>query len=169
MWTVERITDYCKEISESMGDTFDCPVAINGRFTRTLGRVKYQKIRGHYQILVLEIAKSLLATCDDESIKQVIMHEWAHYYLIKTTDEDHGHDAAFKRICHKIGCTNDGCETEVNRIASTEKMWKYEVTCDYCNEAVAHYAKRTFALENIDLYLCPKCGKAHTMHVKQNW
>ena len=48
MWTVEDIKARCEELSSMVGDTFDCPVRINGRLTRTLGRVDSIKRNGRW-------------------------------------------------------------------------------------------------------------------------
>ena len=75
MWTVEDIKARCEELSNMVGDTFDCPVRINGRLTRTLGRVDSIKRNGRWYNEMLQISKQLIETSTDESIKSVIDHE----------------------------------------------------------------------------------------------
>lgn len=43
MWSIKLIQEKCEELSKKMGDYFDCPISINGRLTRTLGRLCFLK------------------------------------------------------------------------------------------------------------------------------
>lgn len=79
-----------------VGDTYDCPIALNGRLSRTLGRVILGTERGRVIPIKMEFSKEFLNTSTDASI---IGHEWAHYYVTKTTGINHKHDQEFKRAC----------------------------------------------------------------------
>lgn len=62
---------------------------MNGRLSRTLGRV----IMGtEWGIAKMEFSKEFLNTSTDG-------HEWAHYYVTKTTGVNHEHDQEFKKVC----------------------------------------------------------------------
>lgn len=95
-WTVDRITAKCAEFSAMVGDTYDCPIALNGRLSRTLGRVILGTERGRVIPIKMEFSKEFLNTSTDASI---IGHEWAHYYVTKTTGINHKHDQEFKKAC----------------------------------------------------------------------
>ena len=168
MWTVEDIKVRCQEMSDIVGDTFDCPVKINGRLTRTLGRVTANWVDKRLENESLEISKALLETATDESIKSVIDHEWCHYYLNKTTGEAHGHDKMFKQLCARIGCTNDGTSTHVDRIVGEEAIYKYQVYCATCDEFVAGYSRMNKTLRNLNRCTCNKCKTSNLSYV-QNW
>ena len=114
MWSVEDIIKECERLSSLVGDTFDLQVAINGRLTRTLGRVctLVNTRTGYVTLQRMEFARQLLETASDESIKGIIGHEWCHYIIAKTTHERHGHDALFKSWCARVGVENDNFELE---------------------------------------------------------
>ena len=168
MWTVEDIKARCQEMSDIVGDTFDCPVRINSRLTRTLGRVDSIKCNGHWENEVLQISKQLLSTSTDECIKSVIDHEWAHYYATKSTGENHGHDTLFREICAKIGCTNDGTKTHVDRTVASNTIYKYQVYCSTCDDFIAGYSRMCSTLKNLKSCTCKKCH-TNNLTLIQNW
>lgn len=165
MWTKERVLAECIKISTSMEDAFDIPVLINGRITKTLGRVFSEFQSGRYVPTRMEISKKLLETASDEDIIKVIKHEWAHYMVIKGTGEAHGHDSVFKAMCARIGCTNDGTTTHIER---EEEAYKYTVICNTCKKTVGGYTRMCPTLRNIQDCWCKTCGKFDLIYV-QNW
>lgn len=168
MLTVKDIENICQEFSNKVGDTFDLPVVINGRLTRTLGRVctLVNTKTGYVTLSQMEISKQLLETATEESIRSVIGHEWAHYYVAKTTHERHGHDALFKATCARIGIENDKATTEVDRVVEVRS--KYEVHCDVCNEVVGNYSRWCKTLSVIDRCTCNRCNQSK-LRIVQNW
>ena len=79
-WTVEIITALCVEYCARCGVKFNAPVAINPALTRALGRCFIQATarKGWYPYR-MEFSQIMLETGTDECIKNVIMHECAHY------------------------------------------------------------------------------------------
>lgn len=168
MWSIKLIQEKCEELSKKMGDYFDCPISINGRLTRTLGKLCFLKKDGQCFYNELQFSKQLLETATDESIISVIEHEWCHYYVMKQTLEDHGHDSYFKAICKKIGCSNDGVSTKVNRILSEDQVYKYSVYCNTCKSFVCGYSRMNKTLKNLSDCTCKKCNTKNLTYTK-NW
>ena len=169
MFGIKEITKYCEELSKRVNDTFNVPVFLNGRLTRTLGRAFSENIGNDVWVPTkLEFSKRFLETSTEECIKSVIEHEWAHYYTVKRTKENHGHDAVFKATCKMIGCTNDGTTTHVDRTVAEEKLHKYTVYCPHCNEPIGFYDRMCPTLKNIKMCECSKCG-SDNLYYTQNW
>ena len=168
MFNLEMIKAELNRLSESVGDTFDIPVSINGRLTRTLGRVIQHGCNGHYWSERMEFSRQFLETSTDESVKSVIAHEWAHYYATKSTGEHHGHGAYFKKVCAMVGCTADKTQTSVERTVSEENLYKYLVFCPTCGESIGGFSRMCSTLKNIDQCTCKKCGGGN-LYYKQNW
>ncbi len=168
MFNLEMVKAELDKLSESVGDTFDIPVSINGRLTRTLGRVIQHVNDGFCLSERMEFSRQFLETSTDASIKNVIAHEWAHYYATKITGEHHGHDAYFKKVCAMIGCTADKTETHVDRIVSEEKLSKYVIYCPTCGEAIGFYSRMCPTLKHLDQCSCKRCGGSDLFY-KQNW
>lgn len=121
-WTVERITELCKEYCGRCGIKFNSPVVINGRLTRILGRCFYEGHGSVWNPVKIEISRQLLETATDESIEAVIAHECAHYVSCAITHENHGHDSTFRFYCEKIGTTNDtAVYSDLERKKETKK------------------------------------------------
>lgn len=167
-WTVETLTEKCKEVCARADIPFTIPVQINGRLTRTLGRFMYT-MNQKTELLTpvrIEFSRQLLQTATDASIISVIEHECAHYLVAVKTGMQHGHDKVFQAACALIGCTNDKPRTQVERTVAVRS--KYEVWCDVCHEVVGEYARWCKTLENIDYCTCNKC-KQSKLKVIQNW
>ena len=101
-----------------VGDTYDCP----------MGRVIMTKARGRVK---MEFSKEFLNT---STIVSIIGHEWAHYYITKTTI------SMTKSSKECALCTNDKARTEVERTVALESLYKYIV---YCNSTIG-MRKRLF-------------------------
>ena len=158
---LKEIVNECNRLSKQFNVKFNIPVRISNRLTRTLGRVCFQCGDPY----VMEISGPMLKTCTDESIIQVVRHEWAHWYAWRIDGEVHGHDAFFRDICAKIDCDHDRSRNHVERLVSDKPISKYTITCG-CGQQW-HYARMCDTIRYIDYCSCPDCGGKLT--VKQNW
>ena len=163
MLTEKDLTNMCKEICRIAGYDFTIPVKINKRLTRTLGRVSWIRVNGKVTSTSMEISYQLLATATFDSIKAVVAHECAHYLVNEETHESHGHDAVFKAMCARIGCTNDGkvCHSLDREVPETQ-IYKYFVICKDCGKTVGKYHRAGKIVQHPDFYSC-KCGGALTV------
>ena len=102
MFSVEDIKKELNKLSAIVDDEFNIPVGINGRLTRTLGRVHIERSDGVWYPVRMEFSRQFLESSTDASIISVIQHEWCHYYVAKSTGESHGHDNVFKNMCARV-------------------------------------------------------------------
>lgn len=160
MYTLDQIQTEFKNVVEQAGCTLTTPILINGRLTRTLGRVVYN----YNTPTKVEFSRQFLDTSNDESIHQVILHEAAHYIAVKRSGQRHGHDEYFKRICAEIGCSNDKTTSHVERIVSPEKVFKYAIYCPNCG-FIAGRHKWCSVLDNLEYCVCNKCGSEELSYV----
>lgn len=167
MYTTQQITEKYKELAFSLGEVFDTPVIINGRLTRTLGRVISDVRNGKIFPRCIEISRQLLETATKESIDEVLIHEFCHWYLAATTHVDHGHDATFKALCQKLGGGDGKTATHVDRLVDNSKLFKYQCFCAGCGKEVAQYSRASFAVKNPSLCATNCCGAI--LKVVQNW
>ncbi len=147
------------------------PIKLNGRLTRTLGRVtqQYDTETDRYTSTLVEFSKQLLETATDSSIHSIILHEAAHLIVTDRTGESRGHDALFKAVCEEIGAgDNSGPTTEVERTVSDNKIYKYSVFCPTCNTNIAGYSRMCQTLRDIDYCACKRCGNGG-LKVITNW
>lgn len=162
-YDITRVRKEFNEICSKCGVQVQSPVELNGRLTRTLGRVMLIKKGTVVTPTKVEFSKQLLATATDESIWDVIAHEAAHYVATIRTKENHNHDAYFKKVCAEIGTTNDGTTTDVQRTVAADKIYKYQVECPDCNSILGYYHRKTRTLQNLSS--C-SCGKCHSRNLK---
>ena len=165
--TMDKVMQELHRLSVMVGDEFDIPVSINKRLTRTLGRVHCECHNDVWFPTSMEFSATFLESSTDESILSVIQHEWCHYYVTKDSGEHHGHDAVFKAMCARIGCTNDKTKTHVDEMLQG-KSYKYNIYCPTCGKNISGYSRMCSTLRNIDACTCKTCGKGE-LKVIQNW
>lgn len=152
---LKDIKNRLNELSASRNDTFSIPVSINGRLTRTLGRVMYASRDGVTYPTRMEFSRNMLETVVERDIESVIAHEWAHYYITKMTGKSHGHDADFKALCAEIGC----CGTTSIKVERTvERKSKYILYCKECGQLVAEYSRKCKTVDTYELYTSKCCN-----------
>lgn len=167
MYTVKQITNKYEQLATSLGVKFNTPVKINGRLTRTLGRVISDVRDGSLFPSCIEISRQLLETATKESIDEVLIHEFCHWYLAETTHENHGHDATFKALCQKLGGGNGNTSTHVDRVVDNSKIYKYQCFCAGCGKEVAHYSRINATIKNPNSYFTSCCKRE--FKIIQNW
>ena len=167
-YDLNRLKKEFAEVCEEAGEKVTIPVKINGRLTRTLGRVNavVTAATGECTATQMEFSKQLLETSTDKSIRDVLLHETAHYIAIMRSGKFHGHDSYFKSICAEIGATHDGVFINVDRVVEVKE--KYEIFCDTCNLKVGGYNRMCKTIQHIDKCTCNKCNTSN-LRVVQNW
>lgn len=168
MITLTQVYEELNALSKKMNDTFSIPVSINSRLTATLGRVKVVQKGTKFYPDSMEFSKKFLENSVIEDIKDIIAHEWAHYYLTKVSKESHGHDTEFKRICGMIGCKSDGVYAKVENIYEQQEQYKYTVYCPDCGKVVGQYSRMCATLKDLEHCHCALCNGKHLYYV-QNW
>lgn len=172
MWTIDKVIDELNKlaITDGLGHV-NVPITANSRLTTTLGRVKYMCIgKELYIAKSIEFSQKLLETGTDNDIINVIKHEYVHYFLIETTNVNHGHDAMFKRKCAHIGCTHDKTRNklESDTFSIERDQTKYEVWCEDCQAIVGQYHRMCKTLRTLDYCKCGRCNGT-TLKMIQNW
>lgn len=169
MHTVETLTKMCEDACAELGYTLDVPVKINGRLSTTLGMVRYQWDDYFEQTVKpssIEFSKNFIETSTDKSIKDVVLHEVAHYLVAIQTGHRHGHDKVFKAMCARLGTKSDGATTKVERLVPERKLYKYTIICEGCGYHNFH-SRRCNVVNHPDWYMCPVCGGS--LVVTQNY
>lgn len=151
--TMHDILKICKETFEKAQMTFDIPVAINGRFKRTLGRCNYEVYEGVVVPTLIELSRDLVESDDVEQIRETIIHECAHAIVALQTGESHGHDELWKYTCRRLGIAGERCAKK-----PASENYKYICTCADCGRVVGHYFRAGKVVREPWLYYCKCCG-----------
>ena len=165
-WTTQEIEEYCNTLAAQIGLDFDCPVIINKRLTKTLGRVMNEPTPFGYYPSSLEISYRVAAHAKDEDVRAVIQHELAHWAVTIETQEPHGHDDVFKAMCKRLGCPHDTPQISIGYDVDEDTLYKYVVYCQDCDNKL-YYSRASGVVKHPDWYGCGKCGG--DLHVQQNW
>lgn len=166
-WTLKEVKAELNRLSKEHNDVFSIPVTINGRLTRTLGRVFHRGSDANgFEPTRMEFSKQFLETSSGKSVVDVIGHEWCHYYITKTTRENQGHNAAFKALCSTLG-VNGETTTKVER--TIEVADKYDVFCSCCGKKIGGFSRmcKTVTIVKNGLATSKCCNKKATL--VQNW
>ena len=99
--------------------------------TRRLGSFSYDRFDPYN---TMKIAVSSVTLEDDDLFYHTVRHEYAHcaVFLLRR-GENHGHDAIFRAMCRKIGCSTEATvrpDSETGKKLSA--MSKYTVRCRQC-------------------------------------
>lgn len=168
MYDIIRVRQEFIDACEGVGVKVQVPIMANGRLTRTLGRVHSERKAGEpWKATRVEFSKQLLETSTDETIRDVILHEAAHYVVVTRTGESHGHDAVFKAACAELGTTNDGTTTKVESTVAATALYKYTIDCPRCGN-IGGMNRMCKTLREINWCTCRKCGGAGLTYT-QNW
>ena len=163
MYDLSRLEKEVKETCEKAGIELKVPVKINTRLKTTLGQVCYIGDEPNR----IEFSQQLLDTSTDEAIRQVLLHECAHYICDVRDGISHGHDAYFRAVCAEIGCTNNKTTYKVERLKGCGAIYKYDVFCPECG-FIKGYNRKTYKLNILDRCHCTRCGSKGLWYVK-NW
>lgn len=112
-------------------DTSGAEIVISRRSVKRLGSCRYPAPDSGLPLRIT-ISESILG--DDEQFWDTVRHEYAHaaVYLLHP-GQKHGHDAVWKDVCRRIGCTPKSlapASEETERVR--RQRAKYKVACNVC-------------------------------------
>ena len=156
--TIEEVRRICRETCWEFGYTLDVPVEENGRLKRSLGRVKFKTIRGKSYPERIEFSKDFLESGNENEIRDTVYHELAHYFVLKDTKADHGHDLLWKEWAVMLGAKPSATtKRAVTGLPPAEH--RYFVVCTKCGKVVGRYARAGKVIKTPGNYRS-KCCKA---------
>lgn len=170
VWTKEDVIKVLEEASEKAN--YSCkevPVVISknlittggyfrGIFTEAYGGKKY--VRADCFTFSYFYLNGVMRK---ENVKQLILHEYAHFLTIDKTKESHNHDELFKKNCKKIGCTlYDG--SFKSYVSDEPSKYKYTITCRKCNN---RFGENRLEKNYTNKYCCTHCSGE--FKIEKNW
>ncbi len=136
IWTIEDVRKLLAETGEAMG--FDCsfvPVEISTRMEKTMGSFLFREEKGKIIPHAFRFSQILLSGYYHEDVvRNVIIHEYAHYYANVKDNQNHRHDAYFKRVCEALGIPS---HTYFKELLPKTKKNAYILVCSKCGSKVA--------------------------------
>ena len=161
MLTNEDLRKMFDELDEQTGEyTSHIEVKFNGRLKTTLGKFTY--FTNDYVPVSFEFA-SILKNLSYDEMKQIVIHEYAHYLRnCRWHKGNYGHDAKFKQIVRSLGGTetepkiSSEMQKQINGECKNDK--KYKVYCKECGKKLKVYKSKSGASKCVKNYVCGCCN-----------
>ncbi len=146
-WSLDDVKKVLGEAGEVMGlSTNDIPVQVSSRMERTMGSFLFRERNGVITAHEFRFSAVLLSgRFDDQVVKDVILHEYAHYYANVKSQKNHNHDDFFKSICLELGTPP---HTYFKELLPTVEKKGYILVCKKCGKTVAK-RRRIDAVESL--------------------
>lgn len=141
MQTLAEIETEYRRLDRLLGiDTSSIPVSFSRRMVRRYGSCSFQGDRP----TAIRLASFLQE--DAQALRDTALHEYAHAAVALLTGRRHGHDAAWRSVCRRIGCSEqrlaEPCAAaEEHRSEIAAQRGVYVVTCLGCG-ASTQYVRR---------------------------
>ena len=162
---ITKVREICYVKAREHGFNLYCPVVVNTRFRKTLGRVCYDECG---ELEKIEFSAQLLEYGTEQCIIDTILHELAHAFVYLETGEHHGHDATFRAMCARLGTVNNGMYAKGQVYEKPrEEFYKYTLKCSCCDKVVGHRSRACKITKNPEYYTSGCCHAA--IKVVQNF
>lgn len=155
---ITKVREICYVKAREHGFNLYCPVVVNTRFRKTLGRVCYDECG---ELEKIEFSAQLLEYGTEQSIIDTVLHELAHAFVYLETGEHHGHDATFRAMCARLGTINNGMYAKGQVYEKPrEEFYKYTLKCSCCGKVVGHRSRACKITQHPEYYTSGCCGAA---------
>lgn len=156
-WSIEDIQLVINEISEKWNLPCNIRVEVSKRAKKRMGAFFYRKSKGKIEPLKFVFAQCLLdGSYSEKIVREVIIHEYLHYYCNITTNTNNGHNNFFKTCCIKSNISSSSTFKHYNEQKSTGKK-EYNIYCSKCNKLVCTHVRKDAAIRKVDKYISKCC------------
>ena len=133
--TVNDVKRILKEMDKIANTNYSAlPIKTSARMTRMLGgavcQITRRGIKTTVRALEFKFSRFFLdAYLTDKDFKDIVVHEWMHWYVNELHQENCNHDKRYKAECTKLGYGHTGgytCSREVG-IAFSEAINTYKI------------------------------------------
>lgn len=148
IWMKEDIRAILDRVGEEFGlSCSHVEIIISSRMEKTMGSFVFLEKGG--KVLPREFRFSTRLLCGEfpeEMVRNVLIHEYAHFYANVTTNVNNGHNAFFKSVCTRLEIPTDTL-FKGNKSMVFPKKKGYVLTCTKCGENVAVRRRKDAAME----------------------
>ena len=88
--------------------------------------------------------------------KEVIIHEYLHYYCDTITGVSNGHNSYFKKMCRIMGIS-DSATFKYDTKRKSDTAYKYKIYCSKCNKYICGHKRIDFANNKVKKYISSCC------------
>ena len=161
-WTIKEIKEELIDIGIKLEYPTNLKVEISNRATKRMGAFFYIKEKESIVPIKFVFAKRLIdGNYPEEVVREVIIHEYLHYYCNTKTGLSNGHNKFFKSMCLKCGISSKATFSykSINEDIYIKKHVKiYNIYCRKCGRLVCVHRRRDAAERKIKGYISKCCN-----------
>lgn len=160
-WSVEEIKEEINYIAGKLEYPCELKVEISNRTTKRMGAFFYRKERELIVPIKFVFAKILVdGKFPEDIVREVIIHEYIHYYCDTKTGVSNGHNKFFKAMCLKCGIRDKATLNykSINENISNKRTKIYSIYCNECNKLVCIHKRRDAAERKVKGYISKCCN-----------
>lgn len=162
LWAIKDIRKVIDEIEKILEYPCDLKIEISNRATKRMGAFFYKKEKGLIVPIKFVFAKRLLdGNYPEHIVREVIIHEYLHYYCDTKTGVSNGHNKFFKSMCLKCGISDKATfiYKNISEDISIKKDTKvYNIHCRKCGKLVCVHKRKDAAERKIKGYVSKCCN-----------
>lgn len=161
IWTIKDIKYEINKIGISLSYPCDLKVEISSRATKRMGAFFYKKEKGLIVPIKFVFAKRLIdGNYPEDVVREVIIHEYLHYYCDTKTGVSNGHNKFFKSMCLKCGITDKATFNykSINEDIVKRNTKIYNIYCRKCGKLVCVHKRRDAAERKVKEYISKCCN-----------
>lgn len=160
VWTIQDIKLIINEIAQKWNYPCDIKIEISKRAKKRMGAFFYKNIGEKIIPVKLVFAEILInGSYKEDIVKEVIIHEYLHYYCDTSTNNNNGHNKFFKECCIKSGISDSTTFKYNNENNNESKNYKYKIYCSNCRKLVCMHVREDAAKRKIKLYISKCCNE----------
>ena len=103
VWEINDIRFIINEISKIWNYPCGINIEISKRVTKRMGAFFYKNAGNNIIPIKFVFSYTINGSYPEEVVKEVIIHEYLHYYCNSITKRNNGHNKFFKECCLKSG------------------------------------------------------------------
>lgn len=155
-WTLKDIEVVIRELELKWNFSCNIPIEISKRAKRRMGAFFYRNNHLGIEPIKLVFAHDLLDGKYSESVvKEVIIHEYIHFYCDVKTGVSNGHNRLFKEMCK---ANNISTSTTFRYGINNLEVGKvYKIYCRGCGELVCIHKRKDAAERKVYMYISACC------------
>lgn len=159
-WSVLEIKIIINEIAEKWNYPCNIKVEISKRAKKRMGAFFYRKDKNRIIPLKFVFAEVLVnGTYSEEIVREVIIHEYLHYYCNTITNINNGHNKFFKDCCIKSGISSSTTFKYSSKSKLDLDKYKYKIYCSKCKKLVCMHARKDAVQRKLRLYVSKCCNE----------
>ena len=160
-WTIEEINKELIDIGVKLDYPTNLKVEISSRATKRMGAFFYRREEGLIVPIKFVFAKRLIdGSYPEDVVREVIIHEYIHYYCDTKTGVSNGHNKLFKSMCLKCGIRDKATfkYKSINEEIFNKNTKLYNIYCNKCHRLVCVHKRRDAAERKVKGYISKCCN-----------